>query len=234
MSRWIVTILFLVGSAILTNWLPFSSFFRNVDTMVHELGHAVATMLLSGEVLYIQLYSNHSGVTYSYIESGWKTIPLGLSGYVVASLFAAFLFHMYGKGKLGVGFTAMSLLAVVSLAFFVNNSFGVMWLIGFIVVNLIAAFIPFPLVRKFYYLLVAFICLEESVMGPINLILISLTSPGQAGDAAGLSRSTGIPAVVWSVVFLLVALLCARQAIYSFIGNRRSRNASSTRWESGA
>ncbi|RKN75055.1 M50 family metallopeptidase [Paenibacillus ginsengarvi] len=234
MSRWIVTILFVVGCAILTNWLPFSSFFRNVDTMVHELGHAVVTMLLSGKVLYIQLYSNHSGVTYSYIESGWKTIPLGLSGYITASLFAAFLFVMYAKGKLRVGFVAMSLLAVVSLAFFVNNSFGVLWLIGFIIVNGIAMFLPYPSIRKFYYLLVAFICLEESVWGPINLLMMSVMTPGQAGDATGLSRSTGIPAIVWSIVFLLVALFCARKAIYAFIGNRRSRNAGSSRWESQA
>lgn len=234
MSRWIVTIMFLVGSAILTHWIPYSSFFRNVDTMVHELGHAVVTMLLSGKVLYIQLYENHSGVTYSYIESGWKTIPLGLSGYITASLFAVFLFHWYGKGKLKVGYVAMMLLAVVSLAFFVNNSFGVMWLIGFIIVNGIAMFVPIDFIRKYYYLLVAFICLEESVMGPIYLIVMSLTTPGQAGDAAGLSRSTHVPAIVWSILFLIVALICARKAIYSFIGNRRSRNAGARRWDSGA
>ncbi|PYI51323.1 M50 family metallopeptidase [Paenibacillus flagellatus] len=234
MSRWMTTILFLVGSAILTHWVPFSDFFRNVDTMVHELGHAVATMVLSGEVLYIQLYANHSGVTYSYIESGWRTIPLGLAGYVTASAFAAFLFRQYGKGKLGVGFVAMSLLAVVSLAFFVNNSFGVLWLIGFIVVNGVAMLVPFPFLRKFYYLLVAFICLEESVMGPINLIYMSVLDPTRAGDASGLSRSTGIPALAWAILFLIVSLWCARSAIYSFMGKGRSRQAGRPRWESQA
>lgn len=234
MSRWMTTILFLVGSAILTHWIPFSSFFRNVDTMVHELGHAVTTLLLSGKVLYIQLYSNHSGVTYSFIERGWKTIPLGLSGYITASLFAAFLFTMYGKGKLTVGYAAMTLLAVLSLAFFVNNTFGVLWLIGFIIVNGIAMFLPFESIRKFYYLLVSFICLEESVMGPINLIVLSLSGPGRAGDATGLSRSTGVPAIVWAIVFLFIALLCARKAIASFIGKSRSGRARSSRWESQA
>lgn len=233
MSRWFVTILFLVGSAILTNWIPFSSFFRNVDTMVHELGHAVTTLLLSGEVLYIQLYANHSGVTYSFIERGWRTIPLGLSGYMTASLFAVFLFQMYAKGKLTVGFIAMSLLAVISLAFFVNNGFGVMWLIGFIVVNGIAMFLPFPSIRNFYYLLVAFICLEESVMGPINLLILSLTG-NPAGDATGLSRSTSIPAFVWAIIFLLFALLCARKAIAAFIGKRKSGSTHSPSWGSRA
>ncbi|MDF2723920.1 MAG: hypothetical protein K0Q59_3595 [Paenibacillus sp.] len=233
MSRWIVTLLFLVGSAILTHWIPFSSFFRNVDTMVHELGHAVTTLILSGDVLYIQLYANHSGVTYSYIEHGWRTIPLGLSGYISASLFAALLFHLYGKGKLNYGLIAMSVLAVVSLAFFVNNGFGVLWLIGFTVVNGIMIFLPMPKLRNFYYLLVSFICLEESVMGPINLLFLSL-SGSNAGDATGLSRSTFIPAFVWSLVFLLVALLCARKAIASFIGRRKSGQTRNTGWQSQA
>ncbi|GAA3403297.1 M50 family metallopeptidase [Paenibacillus hodogayensis] len=234
MSRWVTTILFLVGSAILTHWIPFSSFFRNVDTMVHELGHAVVTLLLSGKVLYIQLYANHSGVTYSYIERGWKTIPLGLSGYMTASLFALFLFRMYAQSKLIVGYAAMTLLALVSLIFFVNNGFGVMWLIGFIVVNGIAMFVKIPFIHKYYYLLVAFICLEESVMGPITLGVMSITNPGQAGDAAGLARSTWIPAIVWSLLFLVVALWCAKHAIYAFIGKARSSRSSPSRWESQA
>lgn len=37
MSNWVKTILFLIGSALLTHWIP-SSFFRNLDTMVHEFG----------------------------------------------------------------------------------------------------------------------------------------------------------------------------------------------------
>ncbi|MDF2663059.1 MAG: hypothetical protein K0Q94_5850 [Paenibacillus sp.] len=232
MSRWMTTILFLVGSAILTGWIPYSSFFRNVDTMVHELGHAVATLVLSGQVLYIELYANHAGVTYSYIEQGWKTIPLGLAGYVTASLFAVFLFNCYRKGKLGLGFVAMSLLAVLSLAFFVNNTFGVLWLIGFIVVNGIAMFVPFPFLRKFYYLLVSFICLEESVMGPINLIYMSVIDPSRAGDASGLSRSTGLPAMLWAIVFLIFSLLCARKAIADFMAVNRARKTPTPRWES--
>jgi len=222
-NRWLTTFLFLAGSVILTHWIPFSSFFRNVDTMVHELGHAVVTLLLSGKVLYIELYSNHGGVTYSYIERGWKTIPLGLAGYMTASLFAMLLFSLYGKGKLTVGYVAMSLLAVVSLAFFVRNMYGVLWLIGFLIVNGIAMLAPYSGLRKFYYLLVAFICLEESVLGPLNLTVLSLVSPGRAGDAAGLSRSTDVPAVVWSLLFVLVSLLCARKAIVCFVGRDRRK-----------
>lgn len=231
MGRWVTTILFLFGSAVLTHWIPFSSFFRNVDTMVHEFGHAAATLLLSGQVRSIHLFADHSGVTYSYIEAGWRVIPVALAGYLTASLFAVFLFQAHSRGRQQVGFAAMLLLAAASLTLFVRNEFGVVWLIGFIVVNGIAMMFPGRWLRSFYYLLVAFICLEESVAGPINLLVLSLTDPGKAGDAAGLSEATAVPATVWAIGFLLFALICARKAIASFLGGVSSRSSGKRQYE---
>lgn len=221
MGRWLTTVLFLAVSAVLTRWIPFSDFFRNVDTMVHELGHAFVTLLLSGQVLYIELYANHGGVTYSYIESGWRTIPLGLAGYLIASIFAYWMFRLYAGGRLGLGLMMLSALAVLSLVLFVRNPVGIYWLIGFIVVNCVAVIVPFGWLRNFYYLLVAFICLEESVMGPITLAYLSLTNPSAAGDAAGLANTTGIPALAWSIAFLVFALWCAKAALARFFGKKR-------------
>ena len=229
MGRWATTILFLLGSVILTHMLPFSSFFRNVNTMVHEFGHAAATMLLSGKVMYIELYANHSGVTYSYIEEGWRTIPLALAGYISASLFAVYLFHAYGKGKLNSGFIAMSAVALVSLIFFVRNGFGVAWLAGFIAVNTIAMWIGIRWIKHFYYLLVAFICLEESVFSTIDLVYLSFMHPGQAGDATSLAKTTMMPDLVWSILFLIIALMCAKAAISWFIGRSGKRRGSRAR-----
>lgn len=224
MNRWVVTGLFLLGTILLTNVIPGSSFFRNVDTMVHELGHALATLILSGKVLYIELYANHGGVTYSYITQGWRTIPLSLAGYTTASLFALLLFRLYAKGNLKAGFVLLMGLAVVSL-FFIRNPYGALWLIGFIIVNGLFMYVRWEGVRKFYYLLVSFICLEQSVVGPLYLLKLSLTQPGVAGDAANLARSTIIPAFVWALLFVVFSLYCARKAITAFIGRVRSGRA---------
>jgi hypothetical protein len=45
-------------TAFLTRFIPFSEFFRNVDTLVHELSHALVTLLLSGSVMFINLYAD--------------------------------------------------------------------------------------------------------------------------------------------------------------------------------
>ncbi len=69
-------------------------FFRNLDTMIHEFGHAMATLLLSGRVLRIDLNPDHSGVTYSTIpaSSTWGMAAVSLAGYVTAALVSLLLF----------------------------------------------------------------------------------------------------------------------------------------------
>ncbi|TDF97038.1 M50 family metallopeptidase [Paenibacillus piri] len=222
MSNWLKTVFFLIGSAFLTRLIPFSSFFRNLDTMIHEFGHAVVTLALSGQVMYIELFANHSGVTYSRVMNNWSQIPISLAGYMTASLFAVFLFKMRAKGKQRFGLQVITLLAIISLVLFVRNEFGIMWLVGFIALTIVMLALMPRWLSDFYYLLLAFLTLEESVLGPISLIIYSLENPAAAGDATNLSRITAIPAIGWSVLFTLFALWCAKSAIQAFLGGRRS------------
>ncbi|MCZ8513934.1 M50 family metallopeptidase [Paenibacillus filicis] len=226
MSNLIKTILFLVVSAFLTHLIPFSDFFRNLDTMIHEFGHAAVTLLLSGKVMYIELFSNHSGVTYSQVTRHWSLIPIALAGYMTASLFAVFLFRQRAKGRQRFGLQVMTVIAIVALAFFIRNEFGVMWVLGFIVLNTVMlTFMPRWLC-DLYYLLVAFLTLEESVFGPFSLILYALQDPAQAGDATNLAKVTPIPSVGWAVFFTLFALWCAMRALrWFFSGRQRSPQA---------
>jgi hypothetical protein len=229
MSNWAKTILFIIGSALLTHMplIP-SSFFRNLDTMVHEFGHAAMTLALSGKVMYIELYDDHSGVTYSSITWAWALIPVSLAGYFTASLFAWFLFSAYAKGKQRLGLQVMIALAVLSLVLFVRNMFGVTWLLGFVVLTVLVLALTPKWLRDFYYLLVAFICLEESVFGPFSLIIYAIRSSRQAGDATNLAQYTGVPAILWAVIFTLFSLWCAKQAVQAFLGRKKGARASRT------
>ncbi|MEF2965356.1 M50 family metallopeptidase [Paenibacillus sp. M1] len=220
MNKWLKVVLYLVGSAFLTRLIPFSGWFRMLDTMIHELGHAVATLLLSGRVLRIELNPDHSGVTYSVLAPGWSQVAVSLAGYATASLFAIAMFYGYYKRKQAQGLMVISALALVTILFFVRSGYGLLWLIIFIAVNLLFYFIGGRF-RNFYYLLLAFLCLEESVMGPITLLLLSLTRPGQAGDAANLANMTMVPALVWSLLFLVFSLICAMSALRLFGKDRK-------------
>lgn len=225
MSKWLLTIGFLVLSTILTHLLPFSSFFRNLDTMIHEFGHAAATLLLSGEVLYIYLFADHSGVTLSSVEANWRLIPVALAGYTTASIFTVYLFNAYRKGNHKRGLAVVTVLAAVNLLFFVRNGFGVLWLIGFIALTGLIIALAGQTVRNLYYLFIAFLTLEESVFAPISLVFLALSDPVRAGDASTLARATGLPALFWALLFTLFALFCAKQSLQMFFGRRGKKSA---------
>lgn len=122
LNKWVKTILFLLGSVFLTRFIPFSSLFRNLDTMIHEFGHALMTLVLSGKVLRIELYADHSGVTYSSMLTPGRSILVSLAGYISASLFAWLLFYLYRKGLHMWGLGIMTAVALVSLLLYVRGS----------------------------------------------------------------------------------------------------------------
>ncbi|NKI21905.1 M50 family metallopeptidase [Paenibacillus dendritiformis] len=223
MKHWGKTVVFLVVAAVLTRVIPFSSFFRNVDTLVHEFGHAIVTLLVSGKVLYIHLFADHSGVTYSSAAAhSWRFILIALAGYTVSTVFAVLLFYGYARGKQQTGLTAILIVTAISLLFFVRNGYGVMWCIGFLLLTAAICFCPWPWLRQGYYLLVAFIALVESVLGPVFLLILAVQNPGQAGDAANLARLTPVPAALWALLFTAVALLGARECLRFFLHPKRS------------
>lgn len=223
MSKWLLTVLFLIGSAFLTHLIPFSSFFRYLDTTIHEFGHAAVTLALSGKVMYIELYADHSGVTKSMMTRSWAVIPVALSGYMTASLFAWLLFALNARGLHRRGLLLITLLAGLSLALFVRNGYGMAWLTGFIALNVVAMLWGGGFVGRWYYLLVAFLTLEESVFGPFSLLMMALERPGQAGDASLLASVTVLPAPFWAVWFTVFGLWCAKRALQCFFGAKRKR-----------
>ncbi|MEC0240796.1 M50 family metallopeptidase [Paenibacillus dokdonensis] len=203
-------ILVVVLTSILTRFLPFSAFFRNVDTLVHELSHALITLVLSGKVMVIYLYGNQSGVTLSSFAENWMSIPISLAGYIGSALFALLLFFLYAKRKERAGLIVVTVLAAIAAALFVRNGYGIFWCAGFAFLTALVAYMAPPWLRNGYYMLIAFICLVESVVSPFVILSLSLYNPGAAGDAANLAQVTHIPALVWCLVFTAISLWIAK------------------------
>ena len=222
MRKWSTILLLLIGALIITRLLPFSSFFRMLDTMVHEFGHAVATLMLSGHVERIELNSDHSGVTYSALSSQWRLIVASLAGYPAASLFSVLLFYLYHKHKAVIGLIILTAIAAVMLVFFVHSGYGVWWLVGFGVLNSVILLLG-PKIQNIYYLMLAILALTESFVSSLFLLVAAITQPSAAGDAANLQRLTGIPAVVWAVLFVAIALWCVRAGLQLLVRGRVER-----------
>ncbi|WP_172200382.1 M50 family metallopeptidase [Saccharibacillus qingshengii] len=224
MPKWAKTVLYLLIAAVLTRMIPFSSLFRNLDTMIHEFGHAIVALATSGRVSGINLNANHSGVTYVTTFSTWSSILVSLAGYMSASLFAVLLFYGYYKRQQKQGLILMTAVALIMLVLYVHDGFGVIWLIGFIALNALMYFVWEP-ARNFYYMLLCFLTLEESVFGSLYLAWLSITSPRSAGDAALLAQETFIPAIGWAILFVAFSLLCANWAIQLFVKTHETRSS---------
>ncbi|MDI4647286.1 M50 family metallopeptidase [Cohnella hashimotonis] len=224
MGKWLMTLIYLAVSVFLTRLIPFSSFFRNLDTMMHEFCHALIALLLSGQVLGIELHSDHSGVTYTRLASSWSSLPVSMSGYIGASVFSLLLFALHRRRAQRLGLALIVAVAAVMLILFVHGGFGMAWLAIFIALTGTMLFLG-PKIRNFYYLLLAFLTLEESALGPISLALIALGSPSRAGDATNLANETGVPALFWALLFVLVSLACATRSLQLFLRGRKEDKA---------
>lgn len=95
-----------------------------------------------------------------------------------------------------------------------------MWLGGFIALNILML-VVWKKASKYYYLLLAFLTLEESVMGSLFLVYAAAVSPSRAGDASNLARMTPIPAIFWATLFFIFSLLCAKWALGLFFKRER-------------
>ncbi len=227
MIAWLRMGVLLLVALTLTRFIPFSAFFRNVNTLVHEAAHAAVTLLLSGKVMYIHLFADQSGVTYSAVTDNWMTIPISLAGYPGSALFAMLLFRLYAVKRERFGLIVIAAIAVLSLILFVRNGYGLIWCAGFAIITVMISFASAGWLRSGYYLLIAFICLVESVVSAMTIVWIAVMDPAGAGDAANLASVLIVPAPVWAVGFLLFALLCAKRSATLLVRARPARQPAS-------
>lgn len=203
---------FMVVTVFLTRFIPFSEFFRNVNTLVHELGHAAVTLLLKGDVMHIYLYADQSGVTYTTYSDQWMAIPISLAGYTVAALFALLLMLLHAWSRQRLGLALVAALTILGWALFVRNGYGSAWCAGFALLTILICWAP-PWVRNGYYLLISFICLVESVVSSLVIVMLAWNKPSSAGDAANLSQVTDVPALAWAICFAVFSLWCAKMSV---------------------
>lgn len=227
MFSWLRMALIIIITTFLTRFIPFSAFFQNVNTLIHELAHALTALLLKGSVLHIYLYSDQSGVTYTTYTESWMQIPLGLAGYMGSALFSLLLFFLHSRGKGRLGLALVAAAAGLALALFVRNDYGMAWSAGFTVLTIVIYFAAPSWLRNGYYLLIAFICLVESVISPFIVLFLAFTDPASAGDAASLGSATIVPAFLWGALFCFFSLWCAKLSISCLFRRRGGGNSGS-------
>lgn len=200
-------IYYLLVVAFLLPKIPFvGKFFNIINTLVHEFGHAILALLLQGQVLKIQIFSDTSGVTLTKSNSTICAFFVSLAGYPFASLVAylcAYLLSVgYGNGIV----IGLSILFLFMLLLWIRNGYGLLWVAIFLCINGLLLFylkndLYLQIAACFYTLMI----LIESVWSTLVLTILSFRDADKAGDATNLRNFTKIPTVVWALAFTLLS-----------------------------
>ncbi|OLS39891.1 M50 family metallopeptidase [Bacillus sp. MRMR6] len=181
-------------------------YFRIINTLIHESGHAFVA-LLGGNIETISLFMNSDGVTYG-TESTWIiNLLTSAAGYILSSFIAFLSFWLIKRKKYTIFIDILLGFIIINLILWVRNPYGLFWLLSFGLIFLSFLIKGSKNLIKNLCQLIASVLLIESVSTAYDILVISFLQPHSAGDAANLSKLTiFLPPQVWGMFFLLQAL----------------------------
>jgi hypothetical protein len=205
--------LILVVTLIMTRIPLIGKYFRVVDTMIHEMAHALMAVFTSGKVISINLFADTSGSTVTKSSNKFGMVLVSLAGYPVSSLAALLMMYLIKTGNyLFIIFILVSI-AIIGMMLFIRNGYGLLWAGTFSVLNFLVIYFDNKFVIQSLSIFYSLIILTDSVIAPLYLLVLSVTQPAKAGDAANLKKASHIPAVVWALLFSAIALFCGYWAV---------------------
>jgi len=179
---------------------------RHVVTIVHEGAHGFAAWATGRQLAGIRLHSDTSGVT----VSRGRTRGVGMMVTVAAGYLGPTLLGLVATWLLGAGHAvALLWILLVLLALLlvqIRNWFG-LWsvLLSGVVVFGASWLLPEQQQSAFAYLVTWFL-LASAPRPVVELQTMRRRGRAPGSDADQLARLTGVPAIVWVGVFLLVTL----------------------------
>ncbi len=177
--------------------------FKMLVVMIHETGHALASLLVGGSVSKVTLASDESGACLSSIPDGFFAKVLVYSaGYVGSALASAGLMiaTFRFQAKRGVLLAACVWLSAMAL-FYARDAFTLLFCLGTATaVGLAAKYLPAQAVTWFNLFLASFCALYAAMDLRDDLWNSAVRAHS---DAALLAGVTFVPAVVWAALWTL-------------------------------
>lgn len=180
---------------------------RNLVTIVHEAGHAVA--VLAGRRLQsIRLHSDTSGVTVSRgKQTGPGMVLTTLAGYPAPSVLGLAFAGLVSQEQLGIvlGIAAALLLGVLVM---VRNAYGVFAVVLVATVLAGVALFARPGLQAGFVHVTTWFLLFGAVRPVLELQGKRRRGAARDSDVDQLARLTGVPAFVWLFVLLILTVSC--------------------------
>lgn len=193
---------------LISNRIPFAGkFLRIINTLIHESGHSLLALLTRGEVYEVELFGNRSGTATVKTKGKLSFFLVSIAGYILGSAFAFLMFYFISIEKYNVVIYVVASIALLNLTFLVRNTYGIFWLITFILILLLVNFYLNDFFQFVFTAWISAVMLFEAFYSSIELVIIASKNPKSSGDAASLARITDIPALLWALFFVLQSVL---------------------------
>ncbi len=222
MSRWIArdarpqlqTLLIALAVTIVLGFLPFAGFltypFRLFVTFIHEGGHALATLLVGGNVQSLQVSPDGSGLVYSAYGSRLAAMFVASAGYLGAMVYGALLLALIRRAVAvravlyGSGAYILALTIFFGLSNLVTLFAGLLLGAALIVAGRYARLV----VANFLVAFLAVQCVAGALFDLRTLIFLSRPFGSSARtDAANMASLTGLPPIFWALAWTVLALV---------------------------
>jgi hypothetical protein len=187
--------------------------FKLLVVLMHESGHAVATLLVGGSVVSISVSPDEGGLTQSLlVPTVLRRVIVSSAGYVGSTVSGCVLLLVAARAKEArwplfalAGWTGLTALL------WVRDAFTLLFTAGMTVLLLLAGRLAPPLLRRG---LLVFLATFSALYALFDIRddLLRL-GPARGTDADALAQITFIPALAWGVgwgclsLFLLLATL---------------------------
>ena len=206
--------------------------FRIFVTFIHEGGHALAALLTGNEVHSLSVSMSGSGEVYSTDGGLLSRLFVSSAGYLGAMSFGALLLVLirraFAARMVLVGSAGLILVLTVAYGFFSPLSHGSLPSLftlvagGALFVALVAAArFTSARVASFLVSFLAVQCVLNAIFDlKTVLFLSSPLGPNVPTDAGNMAAATGIPALVWALIWGFAAFLILSAALRTYSASR--------------
>src|SRR2546426_8365206 len=235
-----MTLLLAAAVSVALWFVPFAEIlsypFRIFVTFIHEGGHAIAALITGNSVASLSVAMNASGETYTTSGGMWSQMLVASAGYLGAMTFGALLLVLIRRSvgaRLVLAGSSLLIFALTMIFGLVKPIFSGSWStlsgLPFTLFAGIALSVGLFAIARFASLRVAtFVVSLLAVQCVLNALLdlktvFFLSSPFATRvptDAVNMANATGIPAIIWAIIWIVIAFGILSIALRLYVAAR--------------
>src|SRR3954468_23251766 len=194
--------------------------------LMHESGHAAASLLMGGSVRQIVVDPREGGYTMSLIPPGlWSHIVVSRAGYLGSTVSGCVVLLLAARSKTGRWpLLALAAWTAIVAALWVRDPFTLLFVAGAtVVLALVARFGPSLLRRGMLVFLGTFSVSYALFDIRDDLLHFASAGGGVQSDADALAQATLVPALVWGLAWGLLSVVLVALTLRFVLRSRRAR-----------